>query len=45
MHSMHVSQIRDAQMEIQLWVAPEFKGNVFTMTLTRHIHDVNEAES
>lgn len=32
---MHV---RHVHMEIQLQAQPEFKGNSFAMTLTRHIH-------
>lgn len=34
-NSVHM---RYVQMEIQLLAKPEFKGNSFTMTLTRHIH-------
>lgn len=33
--SMHM---RHVKMEIQLQAQPEFKGNSFTTTLTRHIH-------
>lgn len=38
MHGNSVHMRYVVQMEIQLRAQPEFKGNSFTMTLTRHSH-------